>query len=180
MSMPPVITCARPSATDSAPSVTISGGILALAIRKPLSRPQATPATSAARMPRPATPQPSPPTDCITLAATTEEKTRTDPMDRSMPEVMITKVMPTPSTAHTAMFCEISEKLLVDRNLSPAAMENATTMTRRTPRIHTDWRLASRFRYESLAGASGTACCPGAWPGGVMTLMLRSPSACRC
>ena len=29
----------------------------------------------------------------------------------------MTKVMPTPSTAQTAMFCEISEKLLADRNL---------------------------------------------------------------
>ena len=68
-----------------------------------------------------ATPQPSPPMASITLAATTEENTSTEPMDRSMPEVMMTNVMPTPSTAHTAMFCEISEKLLADRNFSPAA-----------------------------------------------------------
>ena len=118
--MPPVMTWARPRATDSAPRVTISGGILALATRKPLSVPQAMPTIRAARMPRKATPQPSPPTASMTLAATTEENTSTEPTDRSMPEVMMTKVMPTPSTAQTAMFCEISEKLLADRNLSPA------------------------------------------------------------
>mgnify|MGYP003694391601 CR=1 FL=1 len=32
----------------------------------------------------------------------------------------MTKVMPTPRTAQTAMFCEISEKLLVEKNLPPA------------------------------------------------------------
>ena len=37
-----------------------------------------------------------------------------------MPEVMITNVIPTPSTAQTATFCEISEKLPVDRKRSPA------------------------------------------------------------
>ena len=70
-----------------------------------------------------ATPQPSPPMASISLAATTEANTSTEPMDRSMPAVMMTNVMPTPRTAHTAMFCEISEKLLADRNLPPAAME---------------------------------------------------------
>ena len=162
MSMPPVITWARPRATDRAPRVTISGGIFALAIRNPFSDPQTMPETRAARMPIPATPQPSPPTASITFAATTEENTSTEPIDRSMPEVMITKVMPTPRTAQTAMFCEISEKLLVDRNLSPAATEKAMTMTTSTPRIQTDCRLARRFRYESFAGSSATACCSGA------------------
>ena len=30
----------------------------------------------------------------------------------------MTNVIPTPITAHTAMFCEISEKLLAERNLT--------------------------------------------------------------
>ena len=51
-------------------------------------------------MPTTAMPQPSPPMASITLAATTEENTSTEPIDRSMPEVMMTNVMPTPSTAH--------------------------------------------------------------------------------
>ncbi|HKO39306.1 MAG TPA: hypothetical protein VJU14_13155, partial [Solirubrobacterales bacterium] len=44
----------------------------------------------------PAVPQPSPPAPCITFAATTEEKTSTEPTDRSMPEVMMTNVIPMP------------------------------------------------------------------------------------
>ena len=86
----------------------------------------------------------------MTLAATTLEKTRTDPTDRSMPEVMMTKVMPTPSTAQTATFCEISEKLEAERNLPPAAIEKNATMTSRTPRIQTDWVLPSRFSSDSF------------------------------
>jgi hypothetical protein len=62
-----------------------------------------------------------------------------------MPEVMMTNVIPTPITAHTAMFCEISEKLLAERNLLPPVMVKKTTMTTSTPRIHTDWRLPSRL-----------------------------------
>ena len=87
-----------------------------------------------------AVPQPSPPTVSISFAAITEENTSTEPTDRSIPDVMMTNVMPTPITAHTAMFWEISEKLLVERNLSPAATEKNATMTRSTPRIHTDCR----------------------------------------
>src|SRR3954467_1826624 len=140
-SMPPVMTWASPSATDRVPRVTISGGIFALATRKPLIVPQARPLTSAAAMPTMAVPQPSPPIDSMTLAATTLENTRTDPTDRSMPEVMMTNVMPTPSTAQTATFCEISEKLEADKNFPPAATEKKATITSRTPRIQTDWVL---------------------------------------
>ena len=50
----------------------------------------------------------------------------------------MTNVMPTPSTAHTATFCEINEKLSVDRNLLPAFAEKKITMRTRTPKIHTD------------------------------------------
>ncbi len=81
----------------------------------------------------------------MTLAETTEENTSTEPIDRSMPEVMMTNVIPTPRTAHTAMFCEMSEKLLAERNLPPAAAEKNTTMTTSTPRIQTDWRLVRRL-----------------------------------
>ena len=75
----------------------------------------------ATRMPIRATPQPSPPMASITLAATTDENTSTEPIDRSMPEVMMTKVMPTPSTARSTTFWRISEKLPAERNLAPAA-----------------------------------------------------------
>ena len=78
---------------------------------------------------------PLPPIASITLAATTDENTRTEPTDRSMPEVMITNVIPTPITAQTATFCEISEKLPVDRKRSPAMRVKNRQMTIRTPRI---------------------------------------------
>ena len=109
------------------------------------------PTTSATRRPTKAVPQPSPPMASITFAATTEEKTSTEPTDRSMPEVMMTNVIPTPITAHTAMFCEISEKLLAERNLLPPVMVKKTTMTSSTPRIHTDCRLPSRLSNGSPA-----------------------------
>ena len=70
--------------------MTISGGTLALAIRTPLSSPQAIPQTIDTTIPTNAVPQPSPPMACMALAATTPEKTRTEPTDRSMPLVMIT------------------------------------------------------------------------------------------
>ena len=54
----------------------------------------------------------------MSFAATTDEKTSTEPTDRSIPEVMMTKVIPTPSTAQTAMFWEISEKLLAREELA--------------------------------------------------------------
>ena len=96
-------------------------------------------------MPTMAAPQPSPPMASITLAATTPPKTSTEPIDRSMPAVMITKVMPTPRTARTAMFCEISEMLLTVRNLPPAAIEKMTTITTSTTRIQTTAASPSRL-----------------------------------
>ena len=127
----------------------------------------------AARIPIKAVPQPWPPMASMTLAATTLEKTSTEPMDRSMPDVMMTKVMPTPSTAQTATFCEISEKLEADRNLPPAATEKNATMTSRTPRIQTDWVFPRRFRRD-WCPSSGSATATSS--GFVMTLMppLRS------
>ncbi len=133
--MPPVRTCASPSATDSVPRVTISGGTLAMATSTPLTTPHAMPLRIAATSPTAATPIPLPPIASISLAATTDENTKTEPTDRSMPEVMITNVIPTPSTAQTATFCEISEKLPVDRKRSPAMRVKNRQMTIRTPRI---------------------------------------------
>ncbi|MDQ1175236.1 hypothetical protein QE430_003543 [Microbacterium testaceum] len=73
----------------SEPSVTMSGGIFAFAMRKPLSRPQHTPLRIDTMMPTVATPQPSPPRARIVRADTTPENTSTEPTERSMPEVMM-------------------------------------------------------------------------------------------
>ena len=70
--------------------MTISGGIFALAIRKPLTTPQAAPEASAAASPSRIVPQLSPPTALMNLAETTPLKTSTAPTDRSIPAVMIT------------------------------------------------------------------------------------------
>ena len=74
----------------SEPSVTMKAGIFALAIRKPLKRPQASPAASETTRPTRITPRLSPPIPFMALAATTPENTSTAPTERSMPAVMIT------------------------------------------------------------------------------------------
>src|SRR5919199_1260374 len=93
---------AAPSDMPNVPSVTISAGTRALATRKPLTTPQASPQASAAARPRTMIPAPSPPTPFMSLAATTPENTSTPPTERSIPAVMITYVMPTESTSSTA------------------------------------------------------------------------------
>ena len=115
--------------------MTISGGTFATATSTPLTAPHAMPLRMAAPIPTTATPDPLPPIASITLAATTDENTNTEPTDRSMPEVMITNVIPTPNTAQTATFCEIREKLPGDRKRSPAMTVKNTQMTTSTPRI---------------------------------------------
>ena len=63
----------------------MSGGIFPFAINTPFSVPQAMPVTAATRIPTMATPHPSPPIFSMTFAPTTEEKTSTEPIDRSIP-----------------------------------------------------------------------------------------------
>ena len=95
----------------------------------------------------------------MTLAATTEEKTRTEPIDRSMPEVMMTNVIPTPSTAQTATFWEISEKLEVDRNLPPAAIEKNATMTTQDPEDPHRLRFAEALQEATWWPSSVSGSC---------------------
>ena len=73
----------------SVPSVTMNGGIFAFAMRKPLRIPHAEPAIMATTSPMRMTPQPLPPTEFMSFAETTPEKTSTEPTDRSMPAVMM-------------------------------------------------------------------------------------------
>ena len=68
----------------------MNAGIFALATRKPLISPHASPAASAPASPARITPQLSPPIAFMSLAAMTPENTSTAPHDRSMPAVMIT------------------------------------------------------------------------------------------
>ncbi len=177
-SMPPVRIWARPSAAPSDPSVTISGGILALAIRTPLSSPHARPDSTATRMPTLATPQPCPPEPSsgpiaiITFAATTPEKTSTEPIDRSMPAVTITNVMPTPSTARIAAFWAICLAFSRLPKLLGASVTKTAMISASTSRIWNAWSRSTRPRTVVLS-SSGTATPADSFTG---TLMPRLPS----
>jgi hypothetical protein len=97
----------------SVPRVAISGGIRPLVMNTPLTTPHPVPVAMPAAAPSAMTPQPAraPPCAAITLAATTPEKTRTDPTERSMPPVTMTKVMPTASTSGMAALMKMVRML---------------------------------------------------------------------
>ena len=83
-----------------------------------------------------AEPQPwPPPMAAIALSATTPLKTRTLPTDRSMPPVMMTKVIPTPRTARMAVFCTIPRMLNTVRKLLCLRIAKMTTITASTMMI---------------------------------------------
>ena len=87
----------------SMPSVAMKGGILAFAMRMPLTAPTRAPAASAAGMPS----QSGRPALVTTRPMTTEQKVIVVPTDRSMPPVMITKVTPIARTPFTAVATRI-------------------------------------------------------------------------
>ena len=168
-STPPVITSARPRAIPRVPSVTMSGGTFALAIRTPLIRPQPSPQPMATRAPTMAAPQPWPPIAAIALSATTPLKTRTLPTDRSMPPVMMTKVIPTPSTARMDVSCTIPRMLKTVRKLPGLRAAKMTTITASTMMICSACSRASRasrpvgcasLGTTSAGAGGGTVACP--------------------
>ena len=79
-------------------------------------------------MPTAAVPHPSPPTHTMVLALMTPEKTSTDPMERSMPAVMMTKVMPTPRIARIEAFWAMVRALPPLAKLFGARIENTMTI----------------------------------------------------
>ena len=96
MGRPPVTSSAAPRATLIMPKVEIKGGSRPRVIRTPLSRPQRNP------LPRPAlTASGSGTPACNRLAITTPERARTEPTERSIPAVMMTKVIPAAMMAMT-------------------------------------------------------------------------------
>ena len=137
MSRPPVMIWARPSATDRVPRVTISGGIFALATSHPLQQPPEDAADNSA--------EDADEGDVPALTAHGLHRLGGDhggedqhrPDRQVDPEVMMTKVIPTASTAQMETFWVMLEKL-AGRGISSAAMPKMATMTSRTPRIHTD------------------------------------------
>ena len=184
-STPPVMTSARPRAIPRVPSVTMSGGTFARATRNPLSSPQASPQPMATRAPMMAEPQPwPPPMLAITLSATTPLKTSTLPIDRSMPPVMITKVIPTARTARMAVFCTIPRMLNTVRKALGLRIEKMTTITASTMMICSACSRASRASRpvgSSSVGAAPAGAAPSGTGGGtvVCSVMTGSPAS-RC
>ncbi|WP_288115245.1 hypothetical protein [Microbacterium sp. SCN 71-21] len=88
-----------------------------------------------------ATPQPSPPIARIVIAETTPEKTSTEPIDRSMPDVEMTKVMPTARIARIEAFWRTRRKLDHCANVVGARAPKISTITRRTRKI---WKACAR------------------------------------
>ncbi len=159
-STPSVISCAAPRAAPNEPRVTISAGIRALAISRPLTRPQAPPPSRETTRPAAITPQPasvaSPPglSASMVFAPTTPANTSTEPTDRSMPAVMITKVIPTASTSSTD--ASISRVCAVNRvrKASGRSAPNTTHSASSTRPIHSV--LAERSRCHA-AGRDGSS-----------------------
>src|SRR5215216_4069272 len=161
-SIPPVISRADPRAMPSVPRVTISGGTLALVTSTPLRTPQAVPATSPAASPGRIAPQPSPPTASITLAAITPEKTSTDPTDRSIPAVMITKVMPTAMISSPEASAAMLRKLNTVANCWKRRAAKPATMPSRIRNVQVVVSVSRRRstpRRPFRAGASA----PSSW-----------------
>ena len=177
-STPPVITSARPRAMPRVPSVTISGGTFALATRNPLSSPQANPQPMATRAPMRALPQPwPPPMAAIALSATTPLKIRTLPIERSMPPVMMTKVIPTARTVRMAVFWTIPRMLKTVRKALGFRIEKTSTITASTMMICSDCSRASRAS-RPVGSSSLGAALAGAEGGTVVwSVMTASPAS---
>ena len=158
-SIPPVISSADPSAMPRVPRVTISGGTLALVIRTPLTTPQAVPATRPATSPTPIAPHPPPPTASITLAAMTPENTSTDPTERSIPAVMITKVMPTAMISSPEASAAMLRKLNTVANCWKRSAANPATMPSRIRNVQVVVSVRRR-RSTPLRPSRTGACAP--------------------
>ena len=125
------ISSATPRTMNEVPRVTMNAGTLSLAMIVPLTSPTAAAPATAARKPITAEGNSGTPAlkaARIASAESTEARLMTQPTDRSMPEPMMTKVWPSPSSRigmiATRMFCE----LRMVRKLAPGlAIGTATT-----------------------------------------------------
>src|SRR4051812_13714873 len=158
-STPPVIRSAAPSDMPSVPSVTISGGTRAWAVRTPFSAPHARPASSAPPRPTKIVTQLPPPSLFIALTATTPLNTSTAPTDRSMPAVMITNVMPVASTSRTAASVAMLRAFEADTKLSYSSTEKARMSATRISPIHVLDPVTKRCHHgtRSVVGSSGSS-----------------------
>src|SRR5262245_22036663 len=107
---------ASPRATSIIASVTINGGMAKKVIIHPEKAPHSAQAATPARQQRimaMAAADSPPARSRISQAETTADKATRLPTDKSMPPVMMTKVMPTAIIAITAIWLAMFSKLLV-------------------------------------------------------------------
>ena len=102
---------ASPRAIAIDAKVTMNGFMPSSVTAMPLKRPQPMPT----RMPV-ATASGTGAWSCITMAAAIPESATTEPDERSMPPVMITKVWPQATMAISEVATRIAIRLAVDRN----------------------------------------------------------------
>src|SRR4051794_30594020 len=138
----------------SVPSVTIRGGIRALAMRNPFRIPHARPASSAIPRPTKIVPQLSPPTPFIAFTETTPLKTSTAPTDRSMPAVMITNVMPVARTSSTAASVAMLRAFEADTKLEYSSAEKTRISATRISPIHVLEPVTKRCHHGTRSVAS--------------------------
>src|SRR3954465_2373150 len=181
-STPPVMRSAAPSDMPSVPSVTISGGIRALAMRNPLSVPHAVPAARATTRPAPIVPQLSPPTAFIALTETTPLNTSTAPSDRSMPAVTITNVMPVARTRRTAASVAMFRAFDADTKLSNSRTENARIRPMRISPIQVLEPVTNRS-HQGARSAATAGSAPRSSSGGAVvvrpSLIASAPAGSR-
>ena len=114
---------AAPRATLIIPRVEIKGGSLPNVIKRPFTKPQPSPTANPLIM---AIGMGSP--VCKTLASTTPEKAKIDPTERSIPAVMITKVIPTAMIALIAVCWAIFSKIEIVKKYG-VRIHSTTTST---------------------------------------------------
>ena len=139
MSTPRVNSRASPSDIPIVPKVTINAGILAFATRKPFNTPQAVPAATPHTRPTSRTPGLSPPTATMAIAAMTPENTRTPLMDKSIPPVRITNVLPTARTRRMEALVAMFITLATLGKASGRNTEKNTASATRTRKSAADW-----------------------------------------
>ena len=88
----------------------------------------------------------------------------TEPMDRSMPAVMITNVIPTPRMARMDAFCTIRRMLPTLAKVSGSMAAKTSQIAMSTSRI---WNACTRTMRVTIPSARGSV---------TAALMLRSPS----
>ena len=120
----------------------MNAGICSLVISSPLTMPQMSPVAIPAARPigmpmccvgnwNLAISSGVPESAIVTCAATTDDRIRTEPTERSIPAVMMTNVMPTVRTTSCDESMTMSLKLRMLKNLVPSRSAKIVTMMSR-------------------------------------------------